>query len=365
MPAAVDAVLADFFDRAVPRTAAISPIVADAAGSVRDFALNGGKRVRPIFVYAGWLCGLDATGAAGSEAADVLRVCGAVELLQACALIHDDVIDRSDTRRGHATVHRDFEARHRASGWAGESGHHGVSSAILMGDFALAWADDLLHDQYPATDADAPDPADMRPVPPAVARVWAAMRTEVLAGQYLDIVNEASGDESIDGAYRVMEFKTAAYTVARPLELGATLAGAPESLIVTLRSVGRDLGIAFQLRDDMLGVFGDPATTGKPSGEDLISGKRTALLAVALAHADTHDPPAAARLRGLVGRDLSDSELATARSILVEQGAVTEIESQIDQLLHSALGSLDAADIGPAVREQLTVVADRIAHRTA
>ncbi len=367
VPAAVDVVLADFFDRAVPRTGAISPVVADAAAAVRDFALNGGKRIRPIFVYAGWLCGLDATGrgSADADAADVLRVCGAVELVQACALIHDDVIDQSDTRRGNATVHRDFERRHRAAGWAGDSGHHGVSTAILMGDFALAWADDLLHDQYPAPDADAPDPDSLRPVPPAVARVWAAMRTEVLGGQYLDIVGEASGDESIDAAYRVMEFKTATYTVARPLELGATLAGAPSALITTLRSVGRDLGIAFQLRDDMLGAFGDPAQTGKPSGEDLVSGKRTALLAVALARGDERDPAASARLRGLIGRELSEDELATARTILVESGAVAEIEDQINELRDAALASLAAADIGSRVRDELTVLADRIAHRSA
>lgn len=363
VPAAVEARLREFFAAALPVAEAISPAVGAAAEVVRDFVLQGGKRIRPVFVYAGWRCGISAraAGADAAEAADTLRVCAALELVQACALIHDDIIDRSDTRRGRPTVHRDFEHRHRDRQWSGDPGGFGVAAAILAGDLALAWADDLVHGLAPGA---APDD-DATPLPAPVGATWASMRTEVLGGQYLDIVNEAAGDESVQAAYQVMEYKTAAYTVARPLELGARMAGAPADLIADLRSVGHDLGIAFQLRDDLLGVFGDPARTGKPSGDDLISGKRTALLATALRRAGDTGPRLAAQLRDAIGRELSDDELASARSILVDVGAVDEVESTISELLMSALSVLARADIGPQIRSELTAVAHRTAHREA
>jgi geranylgeranyl diphosphate synthase, type I len=372
VPAAVESVLAAFFDRAVPVAADIDPQVGAAAEVVRDFVLQGGKRVRPTFAYAGWLAGRTATSRPppaddadprrpdSPDDSDALRVAASLELVQACALIHDDIIDRSDTRRGRVTVHRDFERRHRADGWAGDPGHHGVAAAILMGDLALAWADDLVHGHVPG---DAPI-APPRPLPAAVGRVWSSMRTEVLGGQYLDIVNEAGGDESVDAAYRVMRFKTAAYTVARPLELGATLASAPPALISDLRSIGHDLGIAFQLRDDLLGVFGDPERTGKPSGDDLVAGKRTALLAVGLARAADRDPELAARLRDAVGRELTDAEIVSARALLVDVGALDEIEQRISTLLESALATLDGAGLPTPIRAELTGFAHRIAHRS-
>lgn len=363
VPAAVEARLREFFAAALPVAEAISPAVGAAAEVVRDFVLQGGKRIRPVFVYAGWRCGISAraAGADAAEAADTLRVCAALELVQACALIHDDIIDRSDTRRGRPTVHRDFEHRHRDRQWSGDPGGFGVAAAILAGDLALAWADDLVHGLAPGA---APDD-DATPLPAPVGATWASMRTEVLGGQYLDIVNEAAGDESVQAAYQVMEYKTAAYTVARPLELGARMAGAPADLIADLRSVGQDMGIAFQLRDDLLGVFGDPARTGKPSGDDLISGKRTALLATALRRAGDTDPRLAAQLRDAIGRELSDDELASARSILVDVGAVDEVESTISELLTSALSVLARADIGPQIHDELTAVAHRTAHREA
>lgn len=373
VPAAVESVLAVFFDRAVPVAADIDPQVGAAAEVVREFVLQGGKRVRPTFAYAGWLAGRTAASGPSPaddaepgrpdspEDSDALRVAASLELVQACALIHDDIIDRSDTRRGRMTVHRDFERRHRADGWAGDPGHHGVAAAILMGDLALAWADDLVHGHAPGDSAIGPPP---RPLPAPVGRVWSSMRTEVLGGQYLDIVNEAGGDESVDAAYRVMQFKTAAYTVARPLELGATLASAPPTLISDLRSVGHDLGIAFQLRDDLLGVFGDPERTGKPSGDDLVAGKRTALLAIGLARAADRDPGVAARLRDAIGRPLTDDEVGSARAILVDVGAVDEIEQRITTLLESALATLDGAALPSPIRAELTGFAHRIAHRS-
>ncbi|MCZ4580210.1 polyprenyl synthetase family protein [Gordonia amicalis] len=386
VPAAVETELRNFFDVAVPAASDIAPVVGTAAELVRDFVLQGGKRIRPVFAFAGWRCGMSESGrvdpdeasTVGREARDALRVGAALELVQACALIHDDIIDRSDTRRGQPTLHRVFQSRHAAASWAGDPADHGVAAAILAGDLALAWADDLVHDHRPGVSTSSTSretsstsgetssaTPEYRPLPPAVGATWAAMRTEVLGGQFLDIVNEASGDDSAAAAYRVMEFKTAAYTVARPLELGARLAGASEDLVATLRKIGHDLGIAFQLRDDQLGVFGDPERTGKPSGDDLVSGKRTALLATALRRADDSDPALGSRLRTFIGRPLDDDELGSARALLVDVGAVAEMEGKIDDLLGAALAALDAADIGDDIRTELTAVAHRTAHREA
>ncbi|KAF0970476.1 polyprenyl synthetase family protein [Gordonia sp. YY1] len=400
VPAAVETELRNFFDVAVPAASDIAPVVGTAAELVRDFVLQGGKRIRPVFAFAGWRCGMSESGrvdsdeasTVGREARDALRVGAALELVQACALIHDDIIDRSDTRRGQPTLHRVFQSRHAAASWAGDPADHGVAAAILAGDLALAWADDLVHDHRPGVSTSSTSretsstsrgtsstsretsstsrgtssaTPEYRPLPPAVGATWAAMRTEVLGGQFLDIVNEASGDDSAAAAYRVMEFKTAAYTVARPLELGARLAGASEDMVATLRKIGHDLGIAFQLRDDQLGVFGDPERTGKPSGDDLVSGKRTALLATALRRADDSDPALGSRLRTFIGRPLDDDELGSARALLVDVGAVAEMEGKIDDLLGAALAALDAADIGDDIRTELTAVAHRTAHREA
>ncbi|WP_040525212.1 polyprenyl synthetase family protein [Gordonia effusa] len=353
VPAVVKARLIEFFDATTPTVAAISPVVTAGAEHLRGFVLNGGKRVRPTFAWAGWQCAIQAGDTVDSESAladsaDVVTLGAALELVQACALLHDDIIDRSDTRRGRPTVHRLYRAEHIEAGWSGEATHFGESAAILIGDLALAWADDLA-----------------AALPRHIAPIWSAMRTEVLGGQLLDIVNEASADESVDAALSVMRFKTAAYTVARPLELGAALGNASPQLISALAGIGHDLGLAFQLRDDLLGVFGDPETTGKPSGDDLISGKRTVLIADGLARARKSNPAAAQALRSALGTTLTDAELADARGILRDVGAVTAIEDRITEHLRSALNAIDSLPTSAGARTDLASVANAIAYRNA
>ncbi|ALG85157.1 polyprenyl synthetase family protein [Gordonia phthalatica] len=352
VPAAVDAVLAEYFDANRPTLDAIYPAVAEAGDVLADFVLGGGKRVRPTFVFAGWQCGAPTADAADETLA--LRVGAAIELIQACALIHDDILDRSDTRRGRPTAHRRFETVHVERAFVGDPAHFGVSAAILLGDLALAWADDLVHGIAPGRWT------DPRPLPRPVGELWARMRTEVLGGQLLDITNESAADESITAAYRVMEYKTAAYTVARPLQFGAALAGADDALSESLHRIGIDLGIAFQLRDDVLGVFGDPAETGKPSGDDLVEGKRTALLAEGLQRASGPD---AELLRANIGRPLSDDDVAAARSVLTDSGALAAVEQQIEDRLDAALDGIDRLPVPASARDDLTWIARRITHR--
>lgn len=349
---AVEDALTRFFATRRPATERLGPVFVEATAALEQFVLRGGKRTRPAFAWTGWL------GAGGDpqapDAAAVLTACSALELVQACALIHDDIIDSSRTRRRFPTVHVDFEQRHRDRGWSGDSAHFGASVAILVGDLALSWADDMVHASGLA--------------PAAIARfapVWADMRTEVLGGQLLDINGEAGGDESVEAALRINRYKTAAYTVERPLHLGAAIAAADQDLIEAYREFGTAIGIAFQLRDDLLGVFGDPAVTGKPSGDDLREGKRTVLLAEALRRADDSDPAAAALLRASIGTDLSAEQVQRLRALLVELGAVDEVEHRIAELTDTGLAAIEASSATTAAKERLRAMALAATKRAA
>lgn len=339
-PDLVEGALRQFF---VSRASVVDTVgggYRDAVTSLESFVLRGGKRVRPSFAWSGWI------GAGGdpesAEAGAVLRACSALELVQAGALIHDDIIDASTTRRGFPTVHIDFTEHHRRAGWRGEAEDFGQAVAILLGDLALVWADDMLRESGLSGDALA-----------RVTPVWSAMRTEVLGGQFLDIAGEVAADESVESATRVNRYKTAAYTIERPLHMGAVLAGADDTLVDSYRRFGTDIGLAFQLRDDLLGVFGDPAVTGKPSGDDLRSGKRTVLFALALETADATDRAAADALREAIGTDLSDAQVDHVREILVTLGAVDRVERRIDELTERAFAALDTSGATDEGRERL------------
>ena len=326
---------------------AIGGPVTEAATYLKDFVLGGGKRIRPLYGWAGFV------GAGGSNGPEdpqaVLKAVSALEFIQACALIHDDIIDSSATRRGNPTVHKAVEAAHREANQVGEASHYGTSVAILVGDLALAWADDMIYDSGLSTEA--------------LARLrapWRAMRTEVIGGQLLDISLEASGSEDPQLARNVNRFKTAAYTIERPLHIGAAIANADATTIEAFRGYGHDIGIAYQLRDDLLGVFGDPSVTGKPAGDDLREGKRTELLSRALSLVDASSPTAAHTLRQGVGTDDNVAELA---AIIESSGAVEEMEDQISDLLDTGLAYITAANLPGEVEQLLRTLAIRSTER--
>lgn len=316
---------------------------------LEQFVLSGGKRLRPAFAYWGWR-------AVSSKDADaqVLLLFSALELLHASALVHDDVIDGSATRRGRPTAHMKFAALHRERQWRGPADRFGVSAAILLGDLALAWADDIV------ACVDLPHDARRR-----VRQVWADIRTEVLGGQYLDIVAEASAAESIASAMTVNTFKTACYTVSRPLQLGVAAAADRPDVHALFHDVGTDLGIAFQLRDDVLGVFGDPAVTGKPSGDDLRSGKRTVLLAEAVELADKSDAKAANLLRTSIGSDLTATQVRELCGVIEGVGALAVVGDHIEMLTRRALATLADAPINAAAKAGLSGLARLAANRSA
>ena len=324
---------------------------AQAVDAMSDFALRGGKRLRPTFAWWGWR----AAGGepAGPRAGAVLHAISALELIQTCALVHDDIMDASELRRGRPTVHVRFTEAHRAGGWLGEPERFGTAAAILLGDLALAWADDMFES--------APLAQDMR----AAARgPWQAMRAEMFAGQYLDVLAQAEGDESQERALGVARLKTAAYTVERPLHLGVALAGAGPDTVEAVKTFGTDIGVAFQLRDDLLGMFGDTEVTGKPAGDDLREGKRTLLMAIGLDNAARAGRPADADVlrRALGDPDLTPRTLTRVRELLTDLGAVDELERRIDRLTTSALAALDAAglaDPGVTRLRDLAITATR------
>ena len=349
LAAAVNEQLRDYLSERRRDAAYIGADYAVLTEAVEEFVLRGGKRLRPAFAYWGW------RAVAGSEPGpDVLRLFSALELLHACALVHDDVIDASATRRGLPTVHRIFAERHRGNAWHGSPEQFGLSAAILLGDLALVWADDII------TTADIGTEARSR-----VQRVWSAIRTEVLGGQYLDIVAEASGAESVQSALTVNIYKTASYTISRPLQLGAAAAADRPDVLAAFHEVGTGLGVAFQLRDDVLGVFGDPAVTGKPSGDDLRSGKRTVLLAEAVELAEQHDPVAAKTLRTSIGTDLTDAQVKDICQLIESVGALSAVETRIDNLMRRALDILDTATIDAQAKAGLTELARLAANRSA
>lgn len=319
---------------------------------LEDFVLRGGKRLRPAFAYWGYR----AVTPRADDSVDehVLLVFSALELLHACALVHDDVIDDSATRRGMPTAHMHFADLHRRRGWRGSAEQFGRSAAILLGDLSLVWADDIIA----ATDL-GPEGSQR------VQRVWSDIRTEVLGGQYLDIVAESSGAESIESAMNVNTYKTASYTVSRPLQLGASAAADRPDVLSAFHKLGTDLGVAFQLRDDVLGVFGDPAVTGKPSGDDLRSGKRTVLLAEAVQRAEASDPAAARRLRSGIGTELTERQVRELCAVIEDVGALAAVEAHIDLLTRRALRVLENARINAPARAGLTELAGLAANRSA
>ncbi|HZA12768.1 bifunctional (2E,6E)-farnesyl/geranyl diphosphate synthase [Mycobacterium sp.] len=329
----------------------IGPEYSALTAALEEFVLGGGKRLRPAFAYWGWRAVTDHRDA---DKPDVLRLFAALEMLHACALVHDDVIDDSATRRGMPTVHVRFAGVHRASGWRGSADQFGASAAILLGDLALVWADDIV-----AT-VDLPADAHRR-----VQRVWADIRTEVLGGQYLDIVAEASGADSIASAMLVNTFKTASYTVSRPLQLGVAAAADRPDVGSVFHEFGTDLGVAFQLRDDVLGVFGNPAVTGKPAGDDLRSGKRTVLLAEAVERADHTDPAAAELLRASIGTKLSDERVLELCDVIKAVGALDAVESRIETLTRRALDVLTTAPIAAQAKAGLSELAQLVSNRSA
>ncbi|MPQ97686.1 polyprenyl synthetase family protein [Modestobacter sp. I12A-02628] len=310
---------------------------------------GGGKRLRPAFAYWGWR-GL--TGPDGEDDDAVLRAVAALELVHASALVHDDVMDAASTRRGRPATHLGFATRHGAASLDGDGAAFGVGAAILVGDLALVWSDELLRRSGISTEA----LIRARPV-------WDRMRTEVTAGQYLDLLRAAGGLPGPQGALTVARYKSAGYTVQRPLQLGAALAGAGEQAADTYSGIGLPLGEAFQLRDDVLGVFGDPAVTGKSADDDLREGKQTLL--ISLAEERTDAAGRALLARGLGNPAATPADLDAVRALIVSTGARDQVEQRIADQTARARQAIGDAAIAEDARTALDGLAVAATSRNA
>ncbi|MFJ9351230.1 polyprenyl synthetase family protein [Streptomyces sp. NPDC101237] len=346
VPGAVGRELRDLLTGRLADCRALDPVFADdIAERVARFTRRGGRRFRARLVW--WsmrACG----GEDSVQVRAALRTAAALELIQTCALVHDDLMDEASTRRGAPALHVDVTAQYTGTAPGPAAQRLGVSAALLAGDLALAWADDELGRLVL-------DPGLPRGTAHRLGEVWRTLRTEMVAGQYLDVQGQATSALTVGRALRAACLKSALYTVERPLELGAVLAGADPATTGTLCLAGRSAGLAFQLRDDLDDVFADPATTGKVSGGDVREGKPTYLLAVARARATTaKDRAALSVLEHAVGRaDLTPRELADVRNVLEATGARDLVESKIGRLARQSLRHLAEATLEPRPADRL------------
>ncbi|AYF77939.1 polyprenyl synthetase family protein [Nocardia yunnanensis] len=339
----VDEMLTGFLERKSSEMPSV------AGELVREIAvlLGGGKRLRPLLCHLGWL-------GAGGERDDraALQAASALELFHIAALIHDDIMDRSDLRHGVASVHRrlarywDDPAQPERSEW------FGVCSGIVAGDLCWAWSEEMFRTCC------LPDAALNR-----AGAYLATMRTEVMAGQYLDLHPPVGFvSDWLGYAEQVNLYKTARYTVARPLQIGAALAGAPAALLSAFQQFGERLGLAFQLRDDLLGVFGDPSRTGKSNEDDLREGKRTMLVATALQYADSRQ---AATIESYLGNAHGRTELDCLRAAIAATGAPDRIQEAITETSRAAIEALHGAPLNELLRDTLIQLAVSLTDRAA
>jgi geranylgeranyl diphosphate synthase type I len=317
--------------------------------ALESFVLDGGKRLRPLFAYAGYV-------AAGKvPTSSEIRAFTSLELLQACALIHDDLMDKSDTRRGKPAIHRHFENLHQSAAMNGLSSQFGEAAAVLLGDLALVWSDHMLHTSGISSESLL-----------CALSVHDEMRIELMAGQYLDVREAGEKNPSVDRSLRIARYKSGKYTIERPLHLGAAIAisdaAKRKNLFSILSAYGLPLGEAFQLRDDLLGIFGDPEITGKPAGDDIREGKRTVLMAMTFERADQS---AKDKLIELLGdENLTESDISAARTLITDSGSVKVVENLIEGLLSNALEAASSDELGSSAKELLTFLATSATHRS-
>jgi geranylgeranyl diphosphate synthase type I len=336
---AVDLLLEEFLAGKARDIHLVDPALDALAATARNAVLGGGKRLRPAFAYWGWR-GVVGTG---PPAAPVLPAFAALELLHAFALVHDDVMDDSATRRGRPSAHVALAGWHARGGLTGDAARFGRSAAILVGDLLLVWADELI--------ASAGLPGD---IVIAARRVYDRMRVDAISGQFLDLVGELSREWSFERAELVARLKTACYTVVGPLLFGAALSGyADQSVTRAYARYGMAVGEAFQLRDDLLDAYGDPATTGKPVGADLRSGKPTPLLELARSMADGGQRT---ELERELGRG-PDAEPARLARLVRWTGAAERVERMIAERVTDARAALADAPIEPEIRRELDILA--------
>jgi len=327
----VDARLRGFLEEKHRTATRISPEGVELAESITRLTLRGGKRLRPAVLVASFQA-IDPDG----DLARTDDASAAIELLQSYLLIHDDWMDLDDERRGGPSTFAELRDKY-------DDAHLGASLAVLAGDLASAYAWEL---------------CVAAPFPDGRLRdglaVFTQMQEEVFFGQHLDLTG------SPDVA-RMHDLKTGSYTVRGPLRLGALLGGASRAQLDALDAFGAPLGLAFQMRDDLLGTFGDPSATGKPAGNDLRAGKRTSLVRAAEERLTTEQRAPLTAVFGM--RDADDSAVSEAAELLVTSGIRREVEDRLERLVAEAHDALRAGGFAELGRERLAALTELLARR--
>jgi len=336
--------LAEFVKGKTEKLNKIDDFLEPIAKSLSEYILAGGKRFRPIFAYLGFL------GAGGVANPKIARAFAALELVHVCALIHDDLMDGSDTRRNRESIHRQFQKHHDELKYLGSAANYGASVAILLGDLSLAWSDELIFlsgisqaQHYLALP------------------IFHEMREELMAGQYLDVLESVRGDSDKIRSSKIARLKSGKYSIERPLQFGAALAGANSTLLADFSNFGLALGEAFQLRDDLLGIFGEPSVTGKPSGDDIREGKRTLLIALTLEMCSEKERKLLERSLG--EKSLDNSQIADIQELISRCGAGGECERLISALFNEAMANLDRSDCREEIKGLLKEMAEATTQR--
>lgn len=343
----------------------ISPDLVPVVDFSREL-LQGGKRFRALFAYWSWVGSLPGsdfvqTEAQREESAEaIIGITAALEMFHAAALVHDDLLDQSDTRRGAPSVHKKFEKLHADNAWSGTPERFGVAGSVLVGDLMLGWSSEIFGQAL----LKAPD----KSIEIACREEFSKMRVEVMAGQYLDVLEENAAmrkpvEDSVGRANRVILYKTAKYTIEAPLLIGAAFAGASPGLLRGLSAFAIPLGMAFQLRDDILGVFGDAAVTGKPTGDDLREGKRTVLVALTRQSLS----PSVGKIFDelLCSGTLSAEQIGFLQQTIVGSGALAKTERMIDELADESLNALDVLEMDTRAKQELRELALKVINRQA
>lgn len=324
--------------------AEISKEATELVNEIERFMLAGGKRARPAFLYSGYI----ASGGKAHDAVVFASMC--VEFLHTFALIHDDIIDRSDTRRGRETSHKAFEGLYKAKKLRGDGSQFSLSAAVLTGDLAAAFAENVL------TNSPFPQERIKR------ARwFFDQMKAQVIAGEYLDVLGGYKKRLSEEEVLNVLEYKTAKYTVERPLQIGAMLAGAEVEILEAFTAYGIPLGQAFQLQDDILGTFGDPTELGKPVNSDIREGKKTVLIAKAYEWAESYQKKILDEVLG--NQESSKSEIDKVREIIYKVGAYDYAVRLSHKLIEQAKDALNSAKLEEEGKDYLLAAADYLLSR--
>jgi len=344
---AIEIELAQFLERQSQYLTSIAPELSSVAQSLSAFLLDGGKRLRPLFAYSGFI------GAGGKTSSEVIRAMASLELLQACALIHDDLMDGSDTRRGKPSIHRHFESLHKSAQMQGFASRYGQAAAVLLGDLALVWSDQMLNSSGLSSD-------ELLSVLP----VHDEMRVELMAGQFLDVHEQTQKSTSVRRSLNIARFKSGKYTIQRPLHIGSAIAITDKKLRTHIDELysnyGLPLGEAFQLRDDILGTFGNSQLTGKPTEDDLREGKHTVLIATTFERATQIELGELDRYFGKI--DLNSDGIEKLQTIITATGARAYVEDLIEKLTSNALKALkddEIADNGASLLKELAQLVTR------